>query len=252
MENREALSKFAQVSSVMSRPDMSMLYQRDFEVYMMALELADSDDNMIDYFAFPVMPDSIAKTENQIVNTKKTMNGVTVLTTNTNSIQSISIKGDFGRNFKILLNPKQPSVLGYAFSIDSGKYDQYSIKSNALSMTFPLFFNGITTGFGALNRMRAIISKSTGVDRQGNPFRLYFYNMAMGEAYLITTRPEGITVSQNKDRNMIWGYNATFDILAPLELVRNGSGISSSVKAVAFASLQRDLNNKLRQIKTIL
>lgn len=42
---------------------VSRLYPNDFEVYMVALELTDSQDNMIDYLVFPVLPDAITKTE---------------------------------------------------------------------------------------------------------------------------------------------------------------------------------------------
>jgi hypothetical protein len=252
MELKDTLSKFNQIQSVLSRPDMSFLYQRDIEVYMMALELADSNDNLIDYFAFPVMPQSITKTENQIINTRKTMGGVTVLTSDTAPIQSISIKGDFGRSFKITLNSKQPSTQGFAFSINNGIYSNLDAKSNTTKIKFPFLFEGIQTGFGAINTLRAIISKSTGTDKTGNPFRLYMYNMALGESYLVAIKPDGITISQSLDKNMIWSYSLTLDILSPLELVRGGDRISSSIKAVAMAALSKDLNNKLKQLRSIL
>ena len=252
MESRDAINKFIQVSSIMSRSDLSLLHPRDFEFYMMALELADSEDNLIDYFAFPVMPESISKVENQIVNSKKTMSGITVLTTQSNSIQSISIKGDFGRSFKLVLNPRQPSVSGYAFSIDSGKYDQFKMNANSVSMTFPSFLQDIKTGFGAMNTLRSIIGKATCTDKSGNPLRLYLYNMALGEAYLVTLKPEGMTISQNLQKNMIWCYSLTLDILAPLELVRGGNRLSSSVAAVSVAAIQKDLNSKLKSLRSVL
>lgn len=252
MESRQALDKFKQISSILLKPDISFLYPRDIEVYMMALELADKYDNMIDYFAFPIMPQSIVKNETQIVNTKKTMGGVTVLSTNSSPIQNISIKGDFGRTFKLLLNPNQPSTEGYAFSINAGVYDLYKTKTNTLSVKVPPFLDGIKTGFGSLNILRSIISKSTGSGRSNSPFRLYMYNMALGESYLCSVKPEGLTVSQNLEKNMIWQYSLTLDILAPLELVRAKAKQSSSKKAVAFASIQRDLNKKLTKIASIL
>lgn len=251
MENTEALKKFIQVSQSLTKTDLAFAFPRDFEVYMMAIELTDSNDNLIDYFAFPIMPDSISKTENQIINTKKTMQGVSVLTTKTNPIQSISIKGDFGSKFKVLLNPKQPSSEGYAYSIDSGMYDQYTstntIKNNNLT-----FLDGIKTGYGAITVFKSIISKSNGVDKSGNPFRLYLYNMALGEAYLVTTKPEGLTVSQDKERNMIWRYNITFDILSPLALVRASNEGSSSSKAMMFASVQKNINKTVKELNKIL
>lgn len=54
---------------------VSRLYPNDFEVYMVALELTDSQDNMIDYLVFPVLPDAITKTEPTRTNIKNLWQG---------------------------------------------------------------------------------------------------------------------------------------------------------------------------------
>ena len=58
---------------------VAAMYPNDFEWYMVALELTDSQDNTIDYIAFPITPDSITKTEPTRTNVKKSLSGITVL-----------------------------------------------------------------------------------------------------------------------------------------------------------------------------
>lgn len=61
--------------------------------------------------------------------------------------------------------------------------------------------------------------KSNGVDKDGLPFRLYFYNMALGESYLVVVPPTGLVLNQSLQRNMIWEYSLTMTAIAPLEAV---------------------------------
>ena len=72
--------------------------------------------------------------------------------------------------------------------------------------------------------LQAIVSKSVGLDDYGKPYRLYFYNMALGESYLVFIPPSGIQFSQDVTKNMIWNYSLTMTILAPLESVSNKHG----------------------------
>ena len=181
---------------------LASLYPNDFEWYMVALELADSDDNTIDYLTFPIMPDSISKTEPTRTNIKKSMAGVTVLSTPSYSPQEINIKGSFGRQFKILINPKPDvSINSSSKSVSAGKYHLFDItkKSGSISgLAFSNFNLNVKTGYGVMKILQAMASKSVGLDDKGKPLRLYFYNMALGES-----------------------YNLTLIALAPLEAVSN-------------------------------
>ena len=166
---------------------LASLYPNDFEWYMVALELADSDDNTIDYLTFPIMPDSISKTEPTRTNIKKSMAGVTVLSTPSYSPQEINIKGSFGRQFKILINPKPDvSINSSSKSVSAGKYHLFDITK-----------------------------------KSGSISGLAFSNMALGESYLVAIPPSGVQFSQDLSKNMIWNYNLTLIALAPLEAVSN-------------------------------
>lgn len=203
---------------------LASLYPNDFEWYMVALELADSDDNTIDYLTFPIMPDSISKTEPTRTNIKKSMAGVTVLSTPSYSPQEINIKGSFGRQFKILINSKPDvSINSSSKSVSDGKYHLFDItKKSAISgLAFSNFNLNVKTGYGVMKILQAMASKSVGLDDKGKPLRLYFYNMALGESYLVAIPPSGVQFSQDLSKNMIWNYNLTMIALAPLEAVSN-------------------------------
>lgn len=227
----------------------------DFEYYMVALELVDGSGNTIDYFAFPIMPSSIQKTEPKRTNIKQTGSGVTVVTNTAFTPQQIVLKGNFGKYFKILLSPKVPEGLAVAYSIQNGKYDLY--QSNANWKGLGGIASGVVNvknGFGALNILRAIISKSNGLDSEGRPFRLYFYNMAMSESYLVTVPANGLVVDSNvHGNNFLWNYNLTLTVLAPLDLVLGSKGLKSSLTKLASAnSVQKGINAMTSSLRNLI
>lgn len=194
---------------------LANIYPYDFEWYMCALELTDSRDNTIDYLAFPIQPDSIQKTEVTRTNIKKSMAGVTVLSSDAYTPQDITIRGSFGRQFKIMLNVKDGMNRPGQYSTMAGIYSLYQLKSRSLS--FGSFNLSVKTGYGFSKILQAIVSKSVGLDEEGKPFKLYFYNMALGESYLVAIPPSGAQFSQDLSKNMVWSYSITMKTIAPLE-----------------------------------
>lgn len=241
MALKDINGKYVRLATSIGKGAITALFPKDFETYMLGLELCDSNDNTIDYFAFPVMPESITKSEPKRVNIKSSSSGVTVLSSNSFLPEEISIKGNFGRSFKMTLSPIDTSVQGFAFSARAGKFDLLSTKPNYLGVPVAQFLPGagIKTGYGAHSLLRSIISKSNGVDASGKPFKMYFYNMAMGESYLVSAGPQGFTSSQNMDKNMIWDYNLTLTVLAPLSALKNIKKKNSMLKLLAFSAVQQ-------------
>ena len=47
------------------RAALSVIFPRDIEYYMVALELTTFEGDTIDYFSFPVMPSTLSKVENE-------------------------------------------------------------------------------------------------------------------------------------------------------------------------------------------
>lgn len=234
------------------RSALAALYPNDFEVYICSLELVDSQGNTIDFFTFPVSPESISKTEPKKTQIKQTAGGTTVLTSTVYVPEEISIRGNFGRTFKILLDigTSGTSLSGAAFSLSAAKYALYQIQGKDTSSIKNSSFDlGVKTGFGCIKMLKGIISKSNGVDSLGLPFRLYFYNLAFGESYLVTIPPAGITFSQNMSKNMIWEYNLNMTAIAPLEAVLGEGKSKTAIKKMCAAgTIQKSINDLAKTV----
>ena len=229
MAKSQQIAQLQNLAKNVGLESMSVLYPNDFEWYMIALELADSNDNTIDYLTFPIMPNAITKTEPKRTNIKKTLGGITVYSDPTFTPQEINLSGSFGRNFKIMLNNKV-SAQGLAYSIFNGKYSAYSVTERKgfgnFSMAGKLLYSmNIKTGYGVVKILQAMLDKSTAYDSAGRPFRLYFYNLAFGESYLVAVPPSGSQFLQDLGNNMIWNYNVTLMTLAPMEAIRNSGNV---------------------------
>lgn len=213
---------------------LSSKYPSDFEVYILALELTDSTGRTLDYFSFPVMPSQITKTENKKVNIKKSASGVTVITSDAFTPSDLVIKGNFGRSLKLLLNPTRASDEGYGFK---GFFGNTEIEKPKLDA-------GIKTGFGCIKILQSIVDRSVQLDSRGRPNRLYLYNLALSESYLVSVLPSGLNLNQSYDSNMIWNYSLSLSILAPLEAIVPSSE-TLSLKEIVTASVIQNSANKL-------
>ena len=114
---------------------------------------------------------------------------------------------------------------------------------------------GITVlSFGAMNLLRAIIAKSNGIDDQGLPFRLYFYNMALGESYLVTVPSNGLTLNTDADNsNTLWNYNLTLTAIAPLSLVLSKKAYEGSLKnSLQTGIIQKGVNVLSNQLGSLI
>jgi len=248
-----ARTRYRQLVDTVGRAAVHALFPTDIEVYLMALELTTGAGDTIDYFAFPILPNQITKTEPTRTTIRKTSGGVTVFTSDAFVPQSVQIKGNFGRHFRILLSPKATEANGIAWSTQSGVYSLSEARNlGRLSFTTPLFSFGVKTGYGATRILKAIVNKSNGVDFEGKPFRLYFYNLALGESYLVTIPPSGITVQQTLDKNMIWEYTLNMTVLAPLNALENRAGPSSLVRTLGIGAIQQGVNTVANSLTGII
>lgn len=211
--------------SKLGKEKMSQLYPRDFEVYMCALELVDDNLFPVDYFAFPVMPRSITKTESESTTIQHSFNGITVFNKKGFIPDELNIQGDFGRSFKIMSPIKgveeeyasfrgvrvSPSIEnGYYRSEDVNNDDNISVKT-----TLPY---GVKTGFGCINILKSIVSKAKAHGDTGKTYKLYFYNPALGENYLVVPAKNPLVLSQTEQSsNMVWQYTLNLIIIADLE-----------------------------------
>lgn len=242
------------LASQLGLQTLSSIFPYDFEWYMVALELTDSEDNTIDYLAFPIQPDSITKSEPTRTNIKKSMSGVTVLSSDAFVPQDITIRGSFGRQFKLLLNIKTISAGTEKYSTVAGVYSLQQTKGLSTAINFGSFNLSVKNGYGLTKILQAIVNKSTGLDDKGKPFKLYFYNMALGESYLVAIPPSGAQFTQDLSKNMVWSYSLTMKTLAPLDAVKKsdpkslGNALATAAITVGVSMLAKGVEDVMDEV----
>jgi hypothetical protein len=226
----------------LGRSALSAFFPNDIEYYLCAFELVSSQ-GIESYFVFPIQPSSINKSEPTRTNIKKSLSGVTVLRNSSFVPQELSLKGNFGKRFKILAG-----LEGIAFTRPGVSLS----RNTGLSVGSPEFSASVKTGYGAMKLMQKLLQDSNSVDNRGKPKRLYFYNMALGESYLVVVPPSGYSFSQTEDSNTIWMYSVNMTILAPLSAVANVDVDSSSLNLVSKGAIQKGANTVVNDIKLFL
>ena len=248
-----AVNKLNELSAQITRQAVGTIFPNDIDVYLMALELTTSTNETIDYFLWPIMPMDITKIEPKRTNVKMTSGGVTVLTNNAFVPEDITIKGNFGRRFRIFLDAVKPEGQGSQFSTESGVFDLTAVNSisEGRTLSFPKFLEGVKTGYGAFKILKAIINKANGIDKTGRPFKLYFYNMALGESYLVSVPQQGFTCNQNLDQNMIWNYTLNLQVIAPTQALREFDQ-NSNITLLSSSTVNTLANNTAQTTRTLI
>ena len=121
-----------------------------------------------------------------------------------------------------------------------------------MTVKTPDFSAGVKTGFGVTKILQAMLNKSSGVGANGKPFRLYLYNLALGESYLVVVPPNGFTLSQNLQKNMIWEYSINFTIIAPMEAIQSQYKPSSLSNILSRGGIQKTVYTLGKQIANLL
>lgn len=247
------ISLQSSLTATLGKNALNALFPKDFELYLIALELTDSKGNTIDYLSFPVMPDSIKEGKSELTTVKKTAGGITVTTTPSFVPRDIQIRGTFGKGFKVLTSKKtKESVLGYVYSTSAGIYDK--ITQNKGTKTIPKAFSTyIKTGYGVTKILEAIINKSTGLDADGKPMKLLFYNLILGNNYQVTVQSSDFTM--DKSTNMYWQYSLNLHAIAPMEdltKTQKTAILGSQMVTKSLSKLRSSFNITTDQIGKIL
>ncbi len=236
MSIESTLSRFRNSQVSLGKRALNALYPNDVELYVFALEVVNSDKETEDYFVFPINPSSISEQDTPIQSIKKTAGGITVLNTTTFSPSTINVQGNFGRNFKFLLGSEVISFTGLNFSNKPTINKEFDSK--------------IKTGYGCIKILEGIIKKSNTLDSKGKPYALYFYNLALGNSYLI--KATGLNKYQNQESNLIWNYNFSITSLLPIEDITDKTQQSLTQSLSANSAIQNVVNNIGNSIAKIL
>lgn len=221
------------------RSAAAALFPNDFEVYITALELVDSSNKTTDYFLFPLNPQTISESENQILNIRKTAGGISTTSTETFMPTIVNMSGDFGRKFKILVGQNIIDFKAFFFSEN---------KFNSSAQTFN---DTVKNGYGCIKILEKIIKKSNQLDQNGQPYFLYLYNLSFGKVYLVKCVSQP-TFNCTMDKNMIWSYNIQFQTLAELSQIKSKNDTLSNLTLLGFSQVQKALNKSVGDISTTL
>lgn len=238
-----------QKTKELGRIALQALYPNDFNAAVVALELVDSNGATVDYFSWPVLPSEIREVHNEITNVRKTIGGVYVLKNTTFVPRQISMRGTFGRRFKILINNKQLELAGFRFSVTNGKFK--ITPPNFLDTKVPQFSSFAKNGYGCIKFIEAIKEKSKQLDENGKPHSLYFYNPVLGNNYMVEVM--NFTHMQDEHQhNMLPAYSLQLIAVAPLDgVLSRWSNVKSALKNLSFANLQKTATLILRNIRSL-
>lgn len=224
---------------------MSSLYPSEFEAYMLAFELCDSMGNTLDFFTFPIMPNELSIDENIPVKTDVTFGGVSSVSSNIYIPKKISLRGSFGRKFKVLLRDGAyvPPIAGK--EVLERDYGIGGIKNEVLHLS-----RYLKTGFGCFKVLQSICNQSVAIDEvTGECNRLYMYNLAYGESYLV--KVINFKGRQDISSNGLWNYDLSLEAVCPLHLDKKAA-LKAKAKMYAMMAGQAALNSALGGIKSTL
>lgn len=240
--NKRLLDEF----NTRGKEAINALYPDEIEYYACALELVDSVGTTLDFFSFPIMPQSMQETKPTITNIKKTHTGVVITTHSTFVPFDISINGHFGRMFRKLsdfggtVGQSKPKVNDKFTEGESNTKNLNSVEIKAM------FSTEYKTGYGCTKILEAIFNKAKMADVNSNPVKLIFYNLSLNSNYMV--EPVTLGLSQNRDLNMIWQYNLTLKAVAPVDAVFDGN--KSSIKELrSYAKKNMRMNEQSQAIK---
>ena len=244
-----ANAKLTKFLTEIGKGGVNALWPNDFEYYAITMELTDSLGNTIDYLTFPVSPESMSYDKRSLVNIKKSMSGISSLDNETFNPRTIEMSGTFGRKFKLLLGASRPlSSQSAENSTATGQFTNST--RNSTDIKESVFNTKLKTGYGTVKILEAMIEKSSALDRDNKPNRLYLYNPALGHNWLV--KAPLLKLSQERtSSNMLWKYNLSLTAIAPLKRIRPELK-TSLAEGTGITVLQRGLNSLVNGIKSSL
>jgi len=205
----------------MAETGLHLVMPNMFELYLVALEVRDDDDNfdpVKEMFVFPVNPDSIMLISKTITSVKKTFNGAHVNVNKTFNPFPISLNGTFGRGIRTVIT--KGSVIPVA------------------------------TGYGAMKILEGIIAQSKDTNEKGKSYRLILHLLPFGESYTIEVNECKFNMTMEKNR--LWYYDLMITAVAPGNI--NNNFVSSSVIGLSLlqklgnAIFRTTTNNYLKEL----
>lgn len=214
MSVQDAQNRLNDQLRIIGKVNLNANYPEEFELYLFAFELLDGDGRTMKYFLFPVNPSTFKQTDRPVENIQKTMAGLAVVSNATFTPKTIAINGNFGRRLRFLIGKNTISAVSKYVEnqVQTFKKTKKFAKGKITTQTFD---TNVKTGYGSFKILSNIVQESKYVDN-GKPRTLLFYNLALGESYVV--RVTEFSPDMNQDTNMIWGYSLQMVAIAPAEV----------------------------------
>lgn len=228
---------------------LNVLFPNDINLYFLAMELVDSRGVTVNYLAWPILPEEIKETHMEITTIRKTISSVNVLKNPTFAPRQISIKGNFGRNFKILLNR---GIEFAGFGISNGSFTSTNLLNGNEIAQFSSFAK---TGYGCIKIIEAMKEGSKKLDAYNKPHSLYLYNPILGNNYQVEFSTGGSFshTQNNKQNNMIPAYDIQLTAVALLNgLFDRVANVDSALKNLSIGVLQKGANTIASSIRSAI
>ena len=210
--------RYNDLVSAIGKAGVHSLFPNDFELYIMTLELVDSQGATIDFLSFPVNPERFTYEDPALVNIKKSLGGISALDTETFNPKMITMSGTFGRRLRLLISPPSSTEINSERSTDGGVYG--NIADSGLQIKTEAFDARLKTGYGTLKILESIVEKSKGLDSNNEPFRLYFYNPTLNHNFLVKITKFS-AMQDRTNSNILWRYDIAMTAIAPLANLRD-------------------------------
>lgn len=204
----------------------------NFEYYMCSLKLLDSQNNVLGFMTFVVMPNNISESKTQINTITKTNKGIVSLFNSSFVPRDISIQGTFGRKFRLLLGMQEATESSFF----SGNMGFDVLGGDVL----------VKTGYGLTKMLKSMIDGAYKLDQNGKPCVLLFNNYALNTHYMV--EPIQSTFTQSVENNMIWYYSLDFKAIAEANTIEQLSDSEKNgelLNAVDVSVLASSISNIL-------
>lgn len=228
----------------LGRATAHYLFPNDIEFYFVAFELVDSEDRTVQYFSFPINPSSIIFQDSEVTKIQRTLGGITTIKSVTFDPKTYTLQGDFGRNWKVIVNGSP-----FTFSALNFDFRQIGFDLKNLKIGSPVLSVEAKSGYGCIKMLEQIIKNAKQLDENGNPYKLYFYNTSLNHQYLV--EPQDFTFSQNVQKNMIWQYSLRLNSIARLEDISSKSKLVLA-NSLAIATINRQASGITRKLNSTL
>lgn len=226
---------------------LNVMYPKEFELYVIALELIDGDGVTLKYFIFPVNPSSLDETDNTITNVKKTLTGIVSLRNPTFTPTDINLNGTFGRRFRVLLGTDYVNFIS-SFTTTPGALGGDVTSSSLEDGVAQVFDERVKTGYGCLNILKDIVKASLVADTKG-PRTLILHNLAFGSTYVVDF--VSMKTSMSQDSNMLHNYSLSLKAVAPLDALRGTDLKDERIRLTTTGYVQTQTNRLVQGLNKI-